>query len=464
MSDNNKNLAGYSTSDIQKYLNGQLSAREMHELEKAALEDPFLADALEGMEIQQSLPEPTDFHQDLEELKERLDRRINQKDSTKFIPVARSWGKIAAAAIGLLGLTLMTYFFLSKGSGRQKTLAGGKNRQSLSPAPLAPQQRTDTGRQQPASGRDLSSSAAMKSAVTQTDKTKTGAAKMAPTKAAAPYLAATRIGSPFRQRPQAQASVEQDLESPERASFKAKANTVPLQHDSLPGRVDSSVFNLAVGNKIWQDPLVFSGKVTDEKNHPLPGASLSLKDNAGFSTVTDNNGQFNLKLPNNDSSLRLMVAYNGYEKFSMPLNDLNANLQENIIQLRPQPNSLNEVVVTGFGTERKEFLSGNLTEKELDGIRDHMDSLDQRAIPLIGWQAYKDYINSARKTMAVDSVIKGTEVISFIVNKSGILSSFKVEQSLSPAHDAAFIRLVQQGPAWRSLNGRKARARISLSF
>ena len=49
MSGDRKNIPTYSATDIQKYLKGELSAREMHELEKAALEDPFLADALEGI-------------------------------------------------------------------------------------------------------------------------------------------------------------------------------------------------------------------------------------------------------------------------------------------------------------------------------------------------------------------------------------------------------------------------------
>ncbi len=40
----------YSAADIREYLRGDLSAREMQALEAAALEDPFLADALEGME------------------------------------------------------------------------------------------------------------------------------------------------------------------------------------------------------------------------------------------------------------------------------------------------------------------------------------------------------------------------------------------------------------------------------
>ena len=38
----------YSFEDIQRYLQGKMSAAEMHAIEKAALQDPFLADAIEG--------------------------------------------------------------------------------------------------------------------------------------------------------------------------------------------------------------------------------------------------------------------------------------------------------------------------------------------------------------------------------------------------------------------------------
>jgi len=89
MSGNYKNTSGYSASDIQKYWRGELSAREMQELEKAALEDPFLADALEGMELHQALPEPAAFDRDLEELQARLQARVAQKADKKAIPFRR---------------------------------------------------------------------------------------------------------------------------------------------------------------------------------------------------------------------------------------------------------------------------------------------------------------------------------------------------------------------------------------
>ena len=44
---NNKHIT-YTATDIANYLSGKLSAQEMHAIEKQALQDPFLADAIEG--------------------------------------------------------------------------------------------------------------------------------------------------------------------------------------------------------------------------------------------------------------------------------------------------------------------------------------------------------------------------------------------------------------------------------
>jgi hypothetical protein len=40
----------YTLTDIERYLQGNMTAAEMHAMEKAALKDPFLADAMEGFE------------------------------------------------------------------------------------------------------------------------------------------------------------------------------------------------------------------------------------------------------------------------------------------------------------------------------------------------------------------------------------------------------------------------------
>ena len=64
-----KNIINYTAADIEKYWKGKLSAAEMHAMEKAAMEDPFLSDALEGYKNANLA--------DLDSLKERLEAYKN---------------------------------------------------------------------------------------------------------------------------------------------------------------------------------------------------------------------------------------------------------------------------------------------------------------------------------------------------------------------------------------------------
>ncbi len=56
----------YKATDFARYHSGTMPADEMHAIEKAALEDPFLADALEGY------PNTINFESDILDLKARL--------------------------------------------------------------------------------------------------------------------------------------------------------------------------------------------------------------------------------------------------------------------------------------------------------------------------------------------------------------------------------------------------------
>src|SRR5687767_5750161 len=88
-------------NDIEKYLHGELSPEERHALEKRALSDPFLADALEGGE---SLPADS-FTGDLRMLEASLQARTGKRER-KVVPL---WVWPARIAAGLLLLAVATF-------------------------------------------------------------------------------------------------------------------------------------------------------------------------------------------------------------------------------------------------------------------------------------------------------------------------------------------------------------------
>src|SRR5215831_3785985 len=90
----------YSAEDIERYLNGKMSAKEMHDVEKAALQNPFLADAIEGYSN-------LSFEESKKHLNEINAALQTQKEETKVIPlITRNfyWWRVAAIIILIVGV------------------------------------------------------------------------------------------------------------------------------------------------------------------------------------------------------------------------------------------------------------------------------------------------------------------------------------------------------------------------
>lgn len=103
-----------------------------------------------------------------------------------------------------------------------------------------------------------------------------------------------------------------------------------------------------------QDNMV-SGKVTTTDNEPLPGVNVVIQGTAQ-GTVTDIDGNFALPVPNADAIL--VFSFIGYAAQEVPVNGrsmINVTLEEDIEQLE-------EVVVVGYGTQRKSDLTGSISQ------------------------------------------------------------------------------------------------------
>ncbi|WP_343563914.1 SusC/RagA family TonB-linked outer membrane protein [Sphingobacterium sp.] len=98
---------------------------------------------------------------------------------------------------------------------------------------------------------------------------------------------------------------------------------------------------------------VLKGKVVDEHQSPLTGATIKVKGST-TATTTDAEGAFSLNITSDAKSLE--VSYIGYALKEVPIagNDMT-------IALEPSSNQgLEEVVVIGYGTARKKDLTGSM--------------------------------------------------------------------------------------------------------
>jgi TonB-linked SusC/RagA family outer membrane protein len=100
-----------------------------------------------------------------------------------------------------------------------------------------------------------------------------------------------------------------------------------------------------------RQPIKIKGKVTDENNLVIPGASVRVKGTT-IGTVTDINGNYTIDVP--DANGTLVFNFIGYAAKEQPIgNEATIN-----VQLVPERTSLNEVVVVGYGTQRRSNVIG----------------------------------------------------------------------------------------------------------
>lgn len=124
--------------------------------------------------------------------------------------------------------------------------------------------------------------------------------------------------------------------------------------DSIRQTFNTAYLDLASFNR------VIYGRVTDEKNTPLPGVTVYVK-GTNVSTVTDVDGYYRLNVPDNGT---LQFSYVGFETMERRLgNEDNYDAKLHAMSL-----SLNEVVVVGYGTTKKRELTGSFVKVSSENI------------------------------------------------------------------------------------------------
>src|SRR4051812_45383794 len=124
-------------------------------------------------------------------------------------------------------------------------------------------------------------------------------------------------------------------------SFGAAANNKKARFTSMKG----------ANNKLA--PIKISGNVTDQTTgEKLIGVSVKVK-NTTQGALTDVNGNFTITAPDNAT---LVISYIGYNTLEVPVNGRAAIS----VKLQSASKGLNEVVVVGYGTQKKVTVTGSV--------------------------------------------------------------------------------------------------------
>jgi TonB-linked SusC/RagA family outer membrane protein len=133
-------------------------------------------------------------------------------------------------------------------------------------------------------------------------------------------------------------------------------NGQPLEYSLEDKSVVISVKSKAILKKIasgFQDNIV-KGEIIDEKGLPLPGATITIK-GTRTSVISNINGQFTLT--GIKESDMLVISFLGYVT-----KEINANKGNLKIILQEKDSQLNEVIVVGYGTQKRGNVVGSVSQ------------------------------------------------------------------------------------------------------
>lgn len=104
---------------------------------------------------------------------------------------------------------------------------------------------------------------------------------------------------------------------------------------------------------------VVTGTVNDAKGLPIPGVNVQVK-GTSILTATDENGKFKITVPDNNATLTFsFVGFVTQEVVVGPRTEIT-------IKLADQENLMNELVVVGYGTQKRATTTGSITSINVD--------------------------------------------------------------------------------------------------
>lgn len=119
--------------------------------------------------------------------------------------------------------------------------------------------------------------------------------------------------------------------------------------------------------------IMVSGTVIDETGSPMPGVTIKIKGTMQ-ATLTDANGRFAINAPSGDAIL--IFSFVGYSPQEIAING-----RKNItVNMAPDSKTLNDVIVVGYGTQKREKVIGSIAQINAKQIEDRPVTQLQNAL------------------------------------------------------------------------------------
>lgn len=404
---------------LEDYLDGKLDAKAMHFVERQALEDPFVAEALEG------LKQSPKRKQTLSILQKQLYDRISEKPAKR-----KMWGitthrlSIAATAtVAFIAVSIL--FFMRETSRKNAEIAARKENGVIVNLDTT----TSLANTKPAKND------------TTTANTTSALIDKAIVDAKTGDLAKNTKKTPDLAKDEPALIAEQKKAVV--ASAREKTEVAPALSKAKQAYAASEVAIAAAPN-VGANHVVFSGNVIDQSNgKPVEGAVVKLAGSNNV-TATDAKGYFALPADSVPKDKDLIINAVGFrERPITNVNDPNA-----IRSAMTGDKSINEIaIIMGSNGRKKENIPAPKimlkAEQNLDG-KTLTEITKPVPVSIINYSQYLENNNKLYNAKGPEQFV----IVSFKVKKNGRPTNVKVIKSLNPKADAEAKRLIQTGPDW----------------
>ena len=401
------------------YIRGLRKGKEAHRLEKESMQDPFLADAMDGYNQVEG-----NHEQRIEKLRMQVSAHSAKKKNTYAI----TW---SIAACLIIGFGISSYFLFLKKSMTDEVFIAEESVSTKLAEPAAPP--TPAIPATPTVPATPQKEIALATTKVKTDSTPVSeiTARQANKKDMIAKIQATS-------QPQQGVLVATVPVMEEVSEETAALQEVVATMDTFESESDKKMKLAKVATILPQNNMI-KGRVTDEKGEPLIGASVTYK-GTNIGTITNMNGEFSLV--KKDDKKRLTAQFIGYDPVEIRVDTSRTML----IAMNENKQTLNEVVVVGYGAKKnkKSTTLGSVVKVEEQAEKEITPQ------PVIGKRSYQKYLkeNLVRPADEKCAQVKGKVVLTFLVNKEGRPFYIKVKESLCESADKEAIRLIQEGPDW----------------
>ena len=389
--------------DIKEYLHGNRKGKAANRMEREALSDPFLFEALEGLT---SIPsDPIDGLI-------RLERQLNERARSSS---KRKWTWMYAAASLAVLLVCGTWWFT-----RQENM--------LDEPVMMVAQLSDSVKAKERERVTLESQA-----MDLSDKTDSLMARP----------------SDKKQLQFSDDKIEGARKMKEFADQEISSANVQMEDTSRQMMREMNVVNNPV-----------SGTITDEKGNPLAGVTVVLSGST-MGVVSDDNGYFTLELPASEGLLTFSFVGMKARNILVKAGD---KLQ---VKMEEDTKGLDETVVTGYIAKKREVETSNVKMQETTATIAGKQNVALGTLSGDDIRHFNQYMEKALRypKADLDSNKMGTVILSFELNQSKVPSRIRIESGFSKESNKEVIRLLAEGPKWEnSLSNKRIRVCVHLTI